>query len=154
MSRFMVMMESSKEPFANMTKDKYGTLSKGYTIEFFGKSYRGELDVDSPKGDYVITDKQRDMFADFEKNKARYSKQVFKALLAYINKLRDYKDYFDDHDIPKTEQDMGDIVRPKYIIIHREENLVMDCDAKWDPEHGVSIQIIPSVRCGGSGDFY
>lgn len=154
MSKFVSMLESSKEPFANMTKGKHGGFSKGYTIEFFSKSYKGELDVDTPKDDYVITDKQRDMFADFDKNKARYSKQAFKALLTYIDNLGDYKDYFDNHDIPKTEKEMGDIVTPKQLIVNGERNVIIDCNAKWDNEHGVTIQIIPHIACGDLGKFY
>ena len=160
MSKFMQILESSSKDtgskvFGKMSWDsKYKTYSKTYKLDFFGKTYTVSLEIDAVDDDGTISSKQEDMFTKFEKNIRDYNNKAFRALISHIDRLGDYKDYFDNRPIPKADKEMGDIVTPKQVIINGERNLIIYCNAKWDNEHGVTIQILPSIDCGDLGKFY
>ena len=154
MSRFISVLEAStKLTLAGMEKDKYGNYNRGYDIPFFGRTYKGRLSVDKIKND-TISDIQKKRYADFITNNAKYSKAAFKKLLAYIEVLGDYGEYFETHDKPKTEKEMGDLVKPYALVVNGDRNLILVCNAVWDDEHGVTIQILPNVDCGDLGNFF
>ena len=63
-------------------------------------------------------------------------------------------EYFETHDKPKTEKEMGDLVKPYALVVNGDRNLILVCNAVWDDEHGVTIQILPNVDCGDLGNFF
>ena len=154
-----ILTESSKDlvdpkkVFGDLTLTKYGTYDKKCQINFFGKTYNVKLSIDA-KNDKKITQKQADMFTKFNKESDKLSKQAVKALIKYIDNLGDYKDYFDGKELPKTEEDMAKYVKPHSLLIDEDRCLSIFCDTKWDPEHGVTIGLIPTVKCGDLGEFW
>jgi len=147
-------LDNPEKVFGKLTLTKYHTYDKeNCQINFFGKTYNVKLSIDAMSGD-KITQKQADMFTKFNNESDKLSKQAVKALIKYIDGLGDYKDYFDDKELPKTEADMAKYVKPHSLLIDEERYLSLYCDTKWDPEHGVTIGLIPTVKCGDLGEFW
>lgn len=80
-------------------------------------------------------------------------KSMEKSVLNYVKaNIKDFADYDSTLTDVEDTSDLASHVKPDYVIAS-EDNVVLMCTCKWDTEHGIGIQFIPSVKVGPQDNF-
>ena len=138
--------------FGKLTLDKYKCYHGSYKLKLFGNTYDVKLSIDCVDDSCQLTEKQAKMFMNFEKKIERSSSQIAKELVSDVKKWK--KIFHDKTDTLTTEEEVIKNAKPKTILINEEKCISIFFDVVWDPEHGLTVQVIPNIKSGDLGEFW
>lgn len=127
-----------KEVFGKM-KYHYG-WKKPYRIKLFGKAYSTHIKVHSYYDTSPANNAQREAYKKFIKNIDRLMSAAEKALVSYGQKS------VDSSITEKTTS--KSIKKVDSILFDSNGSVVLLLQSDWEYEHGIGVQIIPSIKVG------
>ena len=128
--------------FGKMTKA--GNLWEGNITTHAWRKKRSIRIAVKAYGNKDITDKQRKCYEFFKANTCRIFRDAEKAVIKYANDVEDYS---------LNSKNFTSDVKLKSIFISNDGSLILLCDASWDEEHGIGIQVLPTKKVGPQDIF-
>ena len=112
-------------------------------IQFWGEVIDFKIKVVTYE-ENIVLESQREDFQYFISNVERISNETFLSVKKYIE---DNKDDIYPYLPANIKHDVKDLVIPKTILFDEDNVFGILCDCLWD-EHGIGIQILPSIEVG------
>ncbi len=101
-------------------------------IELFGKTWDMNVVASAYTGEQICQE-QRESYKFFKKRREQLLKKIPELLQEYVKK----------HVPAEVEQSVCSLIRPKTILFDRNGMIVILCDAAWDEENGIGIELKP-----------
>ena len=118
--------------FGEMTYKHRWLKSEKEEIVLFGEIWKINVVASAYTGEQIC-EEQRISYKYFKKNRSQLLKRIPKLLQEYVKK----------HVPAVTEQSFNTMIRPKTILFDRNGMIVILCDAAWDEENGIGIELKP-----------
>ena len=112
-----------KHRWLKSEKEKIVLFGQPWKINVVASAYTGEQ----------ICENQRNSYKYFKKNRSQLLKKIPSLL----------QDYLKRHVPAVTEESSHTLIRPKTLLFDRSGMIVILCDATWDEENGIGIQLKP-----------
>lgn len=122
-------------------KEKISLLDKEITLNIIASAYTGEQ----------ICDEQRDAYKAFKGKLDKVSRRMPGMVEEYVEI---HKDEIMEH-FPEIGNPSEAIkyVKPVSVVFARDGKTVIMCNAEWDEENGIGIEVAPEYKVGLQDDF-
>lgn len=121
---------------------------KKQQIELFGKSWLITIAAKA----YLnksITRAQREAYEIFLKKEKFYLSLVEKQLKRYINdNVQEWAVYWQDARHVDSINELAEMVTPTTLLFKQDGEAIILLDCVWDLDHGVAVELFPSVAVG------
>lgn len=114
-----------KHRWVKIVKERLKLFEKTWDINVVASAYTGEQ----------ICKEQRESYKYFQRNREQLLKKVPELLREYVKK----------HVPSVAEQSDSSMIQPKTILFDRNGMIVILCDAAWDEENGIGIELKPKL---------
>lgn len=115
-------------------KEEIFLFGKKRTVSIVASAYSGE----------TICDEQRQRYKEFKKNVKEISAKIPQMVFEYVEA---YKTEMNVHfDLPDGVDKVADLVEPTSVLFTRDGKVVIMCNALWDEENGIGIEVLPEYK--------
>lgn len=121
---------------------------KQQALMMFGKDWDVTVAAKAYSGK-EITEDQRKSYSNFCDNESAMIELIEVKLKEYINEnLQDLAVYWIGARAVNTVNELVHMVTPKTLLFKQDGTTIMLLDCIWDQEHGIAVQILPTIRVG------
>ncbi len=125
---------------------------KNENITFWGKEFPVVIAAKAFSGK-PITDEQRESYTWFKQNLNQVDETMTELASNYINEnCQELVTYWRGARMIQSADDLKTILTPKTILFTKNRAVLVLLDCPWD-EHGIAIQLRPSVEIGSQDMF-
>ena len=123
---------------------KVALFNSDFDIVVAAKAYSGK----------EITKAQQESYKLYFDNEDKFASEIAEALKEYINlNLQELAAYWIGARSVDKASDLIDMVMPKTLLFKQDGSTIMLLNCKWDEEHGIAVQIFPSISVGSQDLF-
>ena len=125
---------------------------KETSLSLFGIDWNITISAKAYSGK-PITNQQRASYQQFNDNISKMRDTITRQLVRYINdNCEEFALYWGGAKKISQVSDLAQIVKPKTLLFQQDGTTLLMFDCPWD-EHGIAVQIIPSIQIGPQDMF-
>lgn len=144
-------MDKMKDNVIGELTSGVSSWSKPFKIHLFGKTFKTKLKFEAYAA-HPIDDVQRRNYVNFTSNIFRYQAEIEKQLLKYGKQNNSSE--VTDKDARKATTSVGSIVFYHGSAVPSVAgHVVVEIGSVWEDEHGIGVQIMPSIKVGVLDEF-